>query len=85
MSIFRPARALESELLRYHSPDYIRVLRNADTRKKRIKSSANQEYGIASDCPLFPEVFDFSTLYTGGSLAGARMLSENRCDVAINW
>jgi acetoin utilization deacetylase AcuC-like enzyme len=37
------------------------------------------------DCPPFANIFEYCSLYAGGSLAGARKLSAQSTDIAINW
>lgn len=35
--------------------------------------------------PVFDGVFDFCSMYTGGSLEGAMRLNSGDCQIAINW
>lgn len=35
--------------------------------------------------PVFDGIFEFCSLYTGGSLEGAMRLNQKHCDIAINW
>ncbi len=37
------------------------------------------------DCPVMPQVFDFSCAIAGATLRGAQSLIDGECRVAINW
>lgn len=43
------------------------------------------KFNCGEDCPIFSDMFEFSRMYTGGSLAGARKLVSGGTDIAINW
>ena len=43
------------------------------------------KYNLGGDCPVFPGLFDFCSLYTGASIDAARHLITNKSDIAINW
>jgi acetoin utilization deacetylase AcuC-like enzyme len=35
--------------------------------------------------PIFDGIFDFCSMYTGGSLESAMRLNAGDCEIAINW
>ena len=37
------------------------------------------------DCPVFSDMMTFCKKYTGASLEGARKISQDGADIAINW
>lgn len=41
--------------------------------------------GETSDCPAFPDLFQFCQVSTGGSWDSAILVAENYADIAINW
>lgn len=44
-----------------------------------------EKFNCGEDCPIFADMYDFSRMYAGASLAGARKLSAGTTDIAINW
>ena len=65
-----------------HSPEYLKILKTANSG--RAPSQA-WKYGLGSgDNPLFPGLYDWSLLVTGGTLECIRqILNENR-EIAFN-
>ena len=42
-------------------------------------------FNCIEDCPVFADMYDFTRMYAGASLAGARKLCAGSTDIAINW
>lgn len=45
-------------------------------------------YGIVNfceDCPVLDRLYDFCLCYTSGSVAGATLLADQKCEIAVNW
>ena len=40
---------------------------------------------IVVDCPIFDGLFNFCSLYCGGSIDGAVRLNHGLSDICINW
>ncbi|NVM23300.1 MAG: acetoin utilization protein AcuC [Desulfobacterales bacterium] len=73
--------ASESEILRFHTPDYVEVLKRAGCGK----ISGSLSYGLGpGDNPVFPGLWEWSRLHTGASLQSAQLVSEGRARVAFN-
>ena len=75
----RPAS--ESELLRFHTPDYVDVL------KKASRGQISQAFACGlgpGDNPVFPGLWEWSQLHTGASLQCARLVSEGKARIAFN-
>ncbi len=71
----------EEMLLRFHTPDYIRVLQQAS----RGEFTGYYTHGLGpGDNPMFPGVWEWSLLHTGASLQCAREVGEGRVRVAFN-
>jgi histone deacetylase 1/2 len=90
MRCFTYARAEASELMRFHSPDYVNFLRSGevsrrDGRGPRRVCPEGDRFGIGSDCPFFEGVFEWGQISAGGSMAAARALNTHRFDAAVNW
>jgi acetoin utilization deacetylase AcuC-like enzyme len=44
-----------------------------------------ETFNCVEDCPVFADIYDFTRMYAGASLAGARKLCAGKTDIAINW
>lgn len=73
--------AVEEALLRFHTPAYLKCLKEAGL-------GAFQGYythGLGpGDNPVFEGMWEWSLLHTGASLQCAREVSEGRCRIAFN-
>ena len=80
--LLTPEKALRQELERIHTPDYLDVLEDAD---KGIEKQAYHKYGLGTgDNPVFPGVYQWSLLTTGGSLQAARWVEGKKVSTAFN-
>uniref|UniRef100_A0A7S1GG65 Histone deacetylase n=1 Tax=Bicosoecida sp. CB-2014 TaxID=1486930 RepID=A0A7S1GG65_9STRA len=87
LHVFKPHRATALEMTKFHSPDYIDFLSRVspDTLKTYQSQMTKFTVGEYTDCPVFADMFDFCSMYTGASLDGAIRLNHGLADVAINW
>ncbi|GBG30061.1 Histone deacetylase [Hondaea fermentalgiana] len=87
MDCFRPHRATAGEMMQYHSPEYIDFIRRASPSTAKALANEAQKFnmGEGTDCPIFNDMFDFCSLYSGGSLDGAVRLNHGLSDICINW
>ena len=71
VEVFTPSAAMESDLLRFHSERYIKMV-------KALSKAGDGYYGRfglgTGDCPVFPEMHDVSSLIVGGTLEGAKRI-----------
>lgn len=44
-----------------------------------------KRFNVGDDCPVFPGLYEYCQLYTGGSVGGAVQLNYQTSDVVINW
>jgi acetoin utilization protein AcuC len=73
--------ASESEILRFHSPDYLEVLKQAGSGD----IAGGFSHGIGpGDNPAFPGLWQWSRLHAGASLQCAQMVSEGKAKIAFN-
>jgi acetoin utilization protein AcuC len=73
--------ASESEILRFHTRDYVEVLKRAG----RGEINMDLAHGIGpGDNPVFPGLWEWSRLHTGASLQCAQLVSEGKARVAFN-
>src|SRR3990170_7128122 len=74
--------AAESDLLLFHTPEYVRVLKEANTGIIPVNGS---QHGLGySDNPVFKGVYEWSALCAGASLQAAELVAEGKADVAFN-
>lgn len=82
MDIIEARRATEKELLLFHTGDYIKILKEANTG---IIPVAAPPHGLGfGDNPVFKGVFDWSSYSTGASVQAAELVGSGRYDVAFN-
>ncbi len=69
-------RATPDQLHRYHAPDYVAALIEAE-RSQRASAEVRQRYNIGCNGnPVFPEIFSRPATACGGSILGAGLLRE---------
>lgn len=73
--------ASEKDLLRFHSRDYIDVLKKASCGE----ISSAFRYGLgAGDNPVFPGLWEWSLLHAGASLQCAQLVAKGDAAIAFN-
>ena len=83
MEVYEPHWANYEELTNFHSSAYINYLESISNNPDKTNK---QLYSVGeTDCPAFCGVLSFSQISAGGSIDGARLLTNNLCDLAINW
>lgn len=72
----------EKDVRLVHTPEYLEVLRQANTGQAPAKS---WQYGLGSgDNPVFPGLYDWSLLVTGATLECIRQVRFENCRIAFN-
>lgn len=80
--IVEPVALTMDEVLTFHDPAYIEALQASERGDIRPE---HLHFGIGtSDNPIFPGLFDFAMLASGGTLLGARMLLDGTARCAFN-
>ncbi|KAI7977702.1 hypothetical protein EIK77_010293 [Talaromyces pinophilus] len=85
MEIYCAKRATPAELTQFHTDDYINFLRRINPDNFHQFTSAQTEFGIWEDCPVFDGLYEFCAISAGGSMEGAAQLNHGKCDIAVNW
>ena len=87
--MYRPRAATPDDARAFHASDYIDFLTTitpaAATSHKRAAVAAVRQFAHGDDCPIFPGLWPYCSLYTGGSLGAAVKLNTGGADIAINW
>ncbi|TAN63939.1 acetoin utilization protein AcuC [bacterium] len=74
--------ASEKELLLFHTPEYIKMLKEADTG---ITPADGPMYGLGfGDNPVFRGVYEWSCYSVGASLQAAELIASGKYDSAFN-
>ena len=85
MDVYRPYRASEHDMARFHSADYVSFLKRITPHNTALYTDMLTKFNVGEDCPVFTGLFDLCSISTGGSLEGAIKLNNGLCDAAINW
>ncbi|XP_038048330.1 histone deacetylase 3-like [Patiria miniata] len=85
LQVYRPYKANMHDMCRFHSEDYIDFLQRVTPQNLQTFTKHLSHFNVGDDCPVFPGLFDFCSMYTGASLEGTTKLNNNLCDIAINW
>lgn len=76
------SKADEDDVLLVHSPEYLQVLRQANTGMAPERS---WQYGLGSgDNPVFAGLYDWSLLVTGATLECIRQVQDENRQIAFN-
>lgn len=85
MEVYRPHKATEEEMIRFHSPNYIRTLRTLEPENANNVNQQINSFLVREDCPVFNGLYEFCQISAGGSISGAIKLNKKATDIAINW
>ncbi|TIC03925.1 hypothetical protein E3Q17_00703 [Wallemia mellicola] len=85
MEIYEPQRATREEICEFHDEDYIDFLSRLSSPPTPTMINLMKQFNMTDDCPAFPNLYDFCQQYAGASLLGARHITSQRSDIAINW
>ncbi|KAI3629440.1 hypothetical protein MIR68_012455 [Amoeboaphelidium protococcarum] len=85
MNCYKARPALRSELVQFHSEDYVDFLSRVTPDNVQDFTEYLAQFNVGDDCPVFDGMYDFCKMYSGASLDGARKLINGQTDIAINW
>lgn len=85
LEIHRPSPATVLEMTKFHTDDYIDFLKRVTPESLDDVAKHQQKFNVGEDCPVFDGLFEFCSLSSGGSIAGAMKLNRGDSDIAINW
>ncbi|KAK9476430.1 hypothetical protein V1514DRAFT_336960 [Lipomyces japonicus] len=85
MDFYKTRRATDEEILQFHSDDYVDFLKRVAPENKNEFSPVWTKFNIGEDCPIFDGIYDYCSIYAGGSLDASRKLVSGQSDIAINW
>ncbi|XP_067674880.1 histone deacetylase 8-like [Haliotis asinina] len=86
MKLIPPREATASELLQFHSPEYIQFLEKISDQEDEEKYDQEAEqFGLTYDCPVHVGVYEYAVLVAGATVCAAELLVDGSCDIAMNW
>jgi len=85
MEVYRPHKATQDEMTKFHSDDYIKFLRSIRPDNMNEFNKLLQRFNVGEDCPVFDGLYEFCQLSSGGSVASAVKLNKQAADITINW
>ncbi|KAL3091720.1 hypothetical protein niasHT_024302 [Heterodera trifolii] len=85
LTCVHPPKATQHDLARFHAPEYVQFLKRISPLNADQYEGLFNRFNIGEDCPVFDGIFDFCSLYTGGTLEGAIRLNHGQAEIAINW
>jgi len=85
MEIYRPHKAAQEDMTKFHSDEYIKFLKNIRPDNMSDHNKLMQRFNVGEDCPVFDGLYEFCSISAGGSIAGAVKLNKQATDIAINW
>ncbi|KAF9561398.1 histone deacetylase complex protein [Agrocybe pediades] len=84
LRVVTPQRATRKDLAVYHTEDYLdMVLTPLENPTPSI--SADADFGLEDDCPLFAGLSEYVELVAGATLTAARALQQDLTDISICW
>jgi len=87
MEVYRPKKASEQQMTRFHTVDYVNFLKKVSPDRMRLHAVQMQKFNVGeyTDCPVFDGMYDFCSTYSGCSIDGAVKLNHGLTDIAVNW
>ena len=73
----------ESSLLSFHTSEYVEAVKSLSKGEDRF-NPARFNFSQIGDNPVYPGMYELSTLIVGASLQAAEMVSSGEVDVAFN-
>ena len=83
LETFKALEIDESELLAFHSSEYLNTLRNSSCDDE--EPSEEEEFGLAFDCPVMENMQHFCLKVASSSLTAADLLLSSRFKTVVNW
>ncbi|KZZ89099.1 Histone deacetylase [Ascosphaera apis ARSEF 7405] len=87
MDLYLARAATYEEMQDFHSDDYLDFLKKAmpaDMENEELAETL-AAFNFGDDCPIFDGIYNYGSLYAGGTLDAARKLCNGQSDIAINW
>lgn len=77
MDIYKPYKASDHDMKRFHSNEYITFLSRVTPSNVTEFTKYLSTFNVGDDCPVFEGLYDFCARYTGASLQGLVSFEDN--------
>ncbi|OIR57102.1 MAG: histone deacetylase 1 [Amphiamblys sp. WSBS2006] len=85
MQIFRPPRATQRDMAKYHTDEYIEFLQKVTPETIATFRDQAHRFNVTEDSPAFDGLYTYCQMSAGASVAGAIRLNHSLSDITINW
>ncbi|OQD77793.1 hypothetical protein PENDEC_c002G00710 [Penicillium decumbens] len=87
MDLYLARAATYEEMAEFHETDYLDFLQQVvpDDIDRAEQNDNVARFNFGDDCPIFDGLYNYCSLYAGGTVDAARKLCNNQSDIAINW
>jgi histone deacetylase HOS2 len=87
MDLYLAREATYEEMAEFHKEDYLDFLRRVmpGDMEKTEQSENIARFNFGDDCPIFDGLYDYCSLYAGGTVDAARKLCNSQSEIAVNW
>lgn len=85
LNYYTPRDATFQDMSLYHTPDYVRFLKNITPETLSKFQDLAKRYNITEDCPVFSGLYDYCSMTVGASVSACAHLNHGMCNVALNW
>jgi len=84
--VYEPQPASKEDLTMFHTPEYVDYLEKVSSKNvAKVFEKNSFKVGDNSDCPVFPGIYNYTQIYTGGSLDSAQLINDGQHTICINW
>ncbi|KAJ5212224.1 uncharacterized protein N7498_003870 [Penicillium cinerascens] len=87
MDLYLARAATYEEMAEFHETDYLDFLRQVmpGDIERAEQSDKVVRFNFGDDCPIFDGLYNYCSLYAGGTVDAARKLCNDQSEIAINW
>ena len=87
MDLYLARAATYEEMADFHKTDYLDFLKQVMPGDvENVDQSDNvARFNFGDDCPIFDGLYNYCSLYAGGTIDAARKLCNNQSEIAVNW
>lgn len=85
MDLYLARAATYEEMAEFHTQEYLDFLRQVIPSEMDTNTDTLTRFNFGDDCPVFDGLFNYCSLYAGGTVDAARKLCNDQSDIAINW
>ena len=92
MDLYLSRAATYEEMADFHREDYLEFLQqvmpgdsSSSEPHGEQQNDSISRFNFGDDCPIFDGLYNYCSLYAGGTIDAARKLCNNQSEIAVNW